>query len=477
MKVLVGQVALGIFLLAIVSSFWALQDAAAVQFAESPRVITASALFLSWIAFAALRARTPRYRRAYEVDRILIVHASQTGFATELAMRTAEALRAGGLATDVRGIDEVSGAMLEQARRVLFVVSTTGEGDAPDTATTFRREAMRAPAALHGLAYGVLALGDRDYDDFCAFGRDLDDWLRAAGATPLFDRVEVDNGDEGALRHWQHHVTHLAGAAPIADWSRPAYQPWRLVERRLLNPGSVGGPCFHVALEPDDPAHLAWEAGDIVEIGPRRAPEDTALLPHREYSIASVPADGSLHLVVRQWRGDDGSLGPGSGWLTERAPVGACIDLRVRRNATFHPPVDGRPILMVGNGTGIAGLRALLKARMAKGHRRNWMVFGERQALVDRLHVDELERWHEAGHIERLDLVWSREPRGSRYVQDRLRAAADDVRRFIGEGASIYVCGSLAGMAPGVDAALRVALGDAAVNELAAAGRYRRDVY
>jgi sulfite reductase (NADPH) flavoprotein alpha-component len=54
---------------------------------------------------------------------------------------------------------------------------------------------------------------------------------------------------------------------------------------------------------------------------------------------------------------------------------------------------------------------------------------------------------------------------------------ADEVRRYVNDGASIYVCGSLAGMAPGVDAALRSILGEAPVEELAAKGRYRRDVY
>jgi sulfite reductase (NADPH) flavoprotein alpha-component len=176
-------------------------------------------------------------------------------------------------------------------------------------------------------------------------------------------------------------------------------------------------------------------------------------------------------------RAADGTLGLGSGWLTEHADVGAVIDVRVRRNESFHAPTDDRPVIFVGNGTGVAGLRALIKARMARGHMRNWLVFGERHAQADRLHVDELERWHDLGGIERLDLVWSRQSRGSRYVQDRLRAMADEVRRYIAEGASIYVCGSLAGMAPGVDAALRTILGEARVDELTATGRYRRDVY
>src|SRR6185312_15656329 len=131
----------------------------------------------------------------------------------------------------------------------------------------------------------------------------------------------------------------------------------------------------------------------IAEIGPRRQRGDDTTLPHREYSIASLPADGALHLVVRQMRGTDGVLGLGSGWLTEHAAAGDAIDLRVRTNAGFHPPADDRPVLLIGNGTGIAGLRALLKARLASAHHRNWLVFGERHAAADRLHVDELERW------------------------------------------------------------------------------------
>ena len=44
-------------------------------------------------------------------------------------------------------------------------------------------------------------------------------------------------------------------------------------------------------------------------------------------------------------------------------------------------------------------------------------------------------------------------------------------------GAALYVCGSLHGMAEGVDTALRSILGSAAVDDLLQQGRYRRDVY
>lgn len=477
MKSAVAQVGIGMALAGIAAACWRLQDGVALRVAAPGAWVWAGALVVAWTAFTAWMARRMARENAHAPGAILVVHASQTGFATELAAKTADALRAGGVAVDLLGIDDLDAMRLGTASRALFVASTTGEGDAPDAAAAFQAGAMRDAPDLHRLSYGVLALGDSDYHAFCAFGRELDAWLRERGATSLFDRVDVDNGDEGALRHWQHHVAHLAGIAGMADWRRPAYQPWRLVERRLLNPDGAGAPCYHVALVPHDAAHLHWQAGDIAEVGPRRHRDDPEVLAHREYSIASIPVDGALHLLVRRMHAADGTPGPGSGWLTEGAQPGDTIALRVRRNAGFHLPDDDRPLLLVGNGTGMAGLRALLKARIARGHRRNWLVHGERHPATDRLHADEVERWHVDGAIERLDLVWSRDAGPDRYVQDRLLAAGDAVRRYVAEGAGIYVCGSLKGMAPGVDAALRAVLGDRVVNGLAATARYRRDVY
>lgn len=57
-----------------------------------------------------------------------------------------------------------------------------------------------------------------------AFGHRLDAWLRHQGARPLFDLIEVDNGDAGALRHWQHQLSVLSGRPDLPDWEAPTYQ-------------------------------------------------------------------------------------------------------------------------------------------------------------------------------------------------------------------------------------------------------------
>jgi sulfite reductase (NADPH) flavoprotein alpha-component len=204
-----------------------------------------------------------------------------------------------------------------------------------------------------------------------------------------------------------------------------------------------------------------------------------ALIPldAREYSIASVAEDGVLQLIVRLERHPDGTLGLGSGWLGEHAPIGSSISLRLRRNSGFHLPVDDAPVILLGNGTGLAGLRSLLKARMARGQQRNWLVFGERNAAHDFYCGDELQAALAKGDLARLDLAFSRDQAQKVYVQDRLREAAEELRRWVDDGAYIYVCGSLIGMAGGVDEVLKDVLGEEAVEALLEQGRYRRDVY
>ncbi|MBN9475469.1 MAG: sulfite reductase flavoprotein subunit alpha [Burkholderiales bacterium] len=491
-------------------------------------VVACYLAFCLWTAWSRRAALAPA-GGAIAADALLVAYASQTGFAEQVARRSAQALQAAGLPVHLASLAEMGGSALQRFRKALFVVSTTGEGDAPDSVAGFARKTLAGDLALTGLSYGVLALGDSSYQRYCAFGQSLANWLHRQGAEPLFDPILVDDGDEGALRHWQHYLNVLGASAEMEDWAAPSYQPWTLAERRLLNGGGPGDPAYHLALVAADASPGDWEAGDIAEIGPRNAPDEVASLlaalgldgavrgdgtqslgdaladrvlphdeagraalrglpvpallealpriPHREYSIASLPADGRLELLVRQMRYPDGRLGLGSGWLTRHVRQGGQVDVRLRRNSGFHPPAPERPLILIGNGTGMAGLRAHLKARAAAGAPRNWLLFGERTPEHDFFHRDEIEAWREHGVLERLDLAFSRTAGWPRYVQDCLPAAAAELRAWVDDGAAIYVCGSLQGMAAGVAAELEHILGRDRLDELAGQGRYRRDVY
>lgn len=67
------------------------------------------------------------------------------------------------------------------------------------------------------------------------------------------------------------------------------------------------------------------------------------------------------------------------------------------------------PMVLIGNGTGIAGLRALLREAELAGVHGHWLLFGERHAAHDRLFADELQVWQASGHLQQLEWVFSRD--------------------------------------------------------------------
>lgn len=464
-----------------------------------------------------------------DAEPVLVAYASQAGNGRQIAWQTAGALRAAGIEAIVCALEKIELHQLERTTRALFVISTFGAGEPPDDARVFAKRAMHSPSSLASLRFGLLALGDSHFENFCGFGVVFDQWLKDRGATELFPTIMVDNGDPAALARWQKQLTVFNAGIGNSLWNEPAFEDWRLVHRTVLNPGSVGGATFHIELDAPSAAALDWRAGDIAEVQPANpvpsvnsflaghaldgdvlvttagssnalplrdvlkyhelptAPrglttediaKDLVPLPKREFSIASIPTDGRIHLVVRQSRREDGSLGLGSGWLTAHAALGESIRIRIRSNPGFHPPPVSTPLILIGNGTGIAGLRSHLKARAAaQSSPKSWLIFGERNAQHDFYYQDEIDAWKTADLLGRVDLAFSRDQSARVYVQHLLHDQAERLRAWIREGASILVCGSAKGMAPGVETALIEVLGGDSLSRLAAEGRYRRDVY
>lgn len=500
------------------------------------RYLAASLIIFSYLVFCWLCWRN--YQRKQNISRstatrsedsILIAYASQTGSAFNIAQQTAEQLEQTGKSVLILPLNKIAPFHLTQISTALFIVSTYGEGEPPDNGNRFiaRTLAQLEKTSLQHLQIAILGLGDSTYQHFCGFAHQLHNKLHQCGAHFLTDIIEVDQLDESALRHWQYYLGQLSGNTHFSDWSKPTYEDWTLSARECINPASPGAPAFHLQLKPalgEIPADC-WQAGDIAEIGPCNSTEaiqfflqrldrteidselgkllttrDLAIsdeklnviknldvsalidalpeLPHREYSIASMPVEGSLDLLVRQVQINEHQFGIGSGWLTAYAEIDSPIRLRIRTNAHFHSPEAARPLVLIGNGTGIAGLRSHI-ANPARWSAKHWLFFGERSAFADDFFHADLQHWQRIGLLTRVDKVFSRDaaPNAPRYVQDLLLPHAQEIQRWVAEGAAIFVCGSLQGMAQAVDDVLAQILGADQLEILADTQRYCRDVY
>ena len=156
---------------------------------------------------------------ARPAEPITIVYASESGNCEKLANNFAKAARKNGLKPILVDMADLDVSTLAQARKLVFIAATWGEGEPPARAVRSYGDLMGEGAPrLDGVEFGVLALGDTAYVEFCAIGKNIDERLAALGGKRVIDRVDCDLDFEKPAGDW------LGGAikalAPPVDVDR-----------------------------------------------------------------------------------------------------------------------------------------------------------------------------------------------------------------------------------------------------------------
>ncbi|MDD1013569.1 bifunctional nitrate reductase/sulfite reductase flavoprotein subunit alpha [Pseudomonas rubra] len=244
-------------------------------------------------------------------DKHLLLWASQTGNGQALAEQCAERLRQVGLPVHLSCMQDLALEQLDSPASLLLIASTFGDGDAPDSGAAFWR-------GLHGehsqrcagLPYAVLALGDSSYEQFCGFGRKLDQRLAELGAERLLERVDCEGDFNEPAGQWLQALLGKLGhgqlllEAPVPVPTNTGFSKTRplattLVGNRLLNgPGAVKETrqlVFDLGQ-----SGFTYQAGDALGVWPRNCPAlvDELLTATRFDGSRSVSLKGQADMPL-----------------------------------------------------------------------------------------------------------------------------------------------------------------------------------
>jgi len=227
---------------------------------------------------------------ARPAEPLTIVFASESGNSEKLANDMGKAARKLGLKPNVVDMADLELATLTSAKRLVFIAATWGEGEPPARAVHVYDELMgEAAPRLDGVEFGVLALGDTAYAEFCAIGKTIDERLAALGAKRVVDRVDCDLDFAEPSSKWIGDALKVLtppdagrgqgnGRVIAVDFGgKPAALPntdiveAEIVEHVNLNSSRSDKATVHLALAFDGAAP-AYQPGDSLDLYPENDP-------------------------------------------------------------------------------------------------------------------------------------------------------------------------------------------------------------
>jgi sulfite reductase (NADPH) flavoprotein alpha-component len=220
---------------------------------------------------------------------LLILFGSQTGTAERLAKQIAKESKTFGCNARVVDAAEHSKIDWSKETNLLVVTSTYGDGDMPDNAQAFW-EWLQTDAAksLSHLNFSVLALGDTNYENFCAAGKKIDSRLETLGAERIHPLADCDLDYEAKAKVWrdgaltalapagnsapQQNGTEAAETTSNGAFSKTNQFPARLIANRKLNAEGSEKETRHFEISLEG-SGLNYEVGDALGIFPKNCPE------------------------------------------------------------------------------------------------------------------------------------------------------------------------------------------------------------
>ena len=217
--------------------------------------------------------------------KLTVLYGTESGTSEILADRAVKEAKKRGFSATMRNMADISPTDLVKFPNLLVIVSTWGDGEPPETATSFYKEFVATDVNLSATRFSVCALGDTSYEKFCQTGKDIDAHLAVLGATRVADRQDCDVDYEENFNVWLGlALTALAPAsaavvispviahAPVTEFGKKHPFPAELLDIVHLNGERSAKETLHFELSLAG-SGFSYEPGDALAVAPFNAPD------------------------------------------------------------------------------------------------------------------------------------------------------------------------------------------------------------
>ncbi|ATN05336.1 sulfite reductase [Chryseobacterium indologenes] len=140
------------------------------------------------------------------VKKITLAYGTETGNSKKLATSLATIIKKKGIQVKLSDLSQYKPKDLAKEEFFFVVISTQGEGEPPALAKKFYDYIHENEINLTHLKFGILALGDSSYPQFCKTGEEVDYRFEILGAQRIIPLKKCDIDYEQEASHWIEHV-------------------------------------------------------------------------------------------------------------------------------------------------------------------------------------------------------------------------------------------------------------------------------
>lgn len=209
------------------------------------------------------------------VKKITLAYGTETGNSKKLATALAGIIKKKGIQVKLADLSQYKPKDLGKEEFFFVIISTQGEGEPPALARKFYDYIHENEIDLSHLKFGVLALGDSSYPQFCKTGEEVDDRFETMGAQRIIPLKKCDIDYEQEAAQWIENVFEVVNkrtdngtqnnSAPKVSTGRKRYKG-KVSSIINLNDITSEKETYHIEIETEEA--LVYQPGAALGIVP-----------------------------------------------------------------------------------------------------------------------------------------------------------------------------------------------------------------